>query len=111
MAGVVMAAALGAAGHQRQDRRGAVQRLDLGPLVHAQHHRGLGRVQVQPTQVTDLVDELRVSGQLPGLPSCGLRPNARQIRLTAVWLISVARAIDRVDQWVASTGLRGTVAA
>jgi hypothetical protein len=31
---------------------------------------------------------------------CGLRPNARQIRETAVWLSPTARAIDRVDQCV-----------
>jgi hypothetical protein len=35
---------------------------------------------------------------------CGLSPNARQIRLTAVWFIPNARASDRVDQWVASLG-------
>src|SRR4051812_35869784 len=28
---------------------------------------------------------------------CGLSANARQIRLTAVWLMPVARAIERVD--------------
>jgi len=28
---------------------------------------------------------------------CGLRPKARQIRLTADWLIPVAAAIDLVD--------------
>jgi hypothetical protein len=33
---------------------------------------------------------------------CGLSPNARQIREIAVWLIPVARAMERVDQWVAS---------
>jgi hypothetical protein len=31
---------------------------------------------------------------------CGLSPNARQIREIAVWLVPVARAIDRVNQWV-----------
>ena len=36
---------------------------------------------------------------------CGFSPNARQMRLTAVWLIPVAAAIDRVDQWVAFAGL------
>jgi hypothetical protein len=36
-------------------------------FVHAQHHRGLGRVQVQPTDVADLAGELWVGGQLPGL--------------------------------------------
>jgi hypothetical protein len=33
-----------------------------------------------------------------------LEANARQIRLMAVWLMPVARAIDRVDQWVSWRG-------
>jgi hypothetical protein len=49
------------------------------------------------------VDSFQVSAR------CGLRPNARQMRLTAVWLIPVARAIDRVDQWVASPGVSSKV--
>ena len=40
---------------------------------------------------------------------CGLRPNARQIREIADWLIPVAAAMDRVDQCVASTGLDSRV--
>ncbi len=40
---------------------------------------------------------------------CGLRPNARQIRETAVCDMPVAAAIDRVDQCVASTGLVSSV--
>ena len=39
----------------------------------------------------------------------GLSPKARQIRDTADWLIPVALAIDRVDQWVASTGVSSRV--
>ena len=38
----VVVGAAGAARPQRQHRRGPVQRLDLGLLVHAEHHR-LGR--------------------------------------------------------------------
>ena len=44
------------------------------------------------------VDSLKVSTKW------GLSPKARQIRLTAVWLIPNARASDRVDQCVASFG-------
>jgi hypothetical protein len=40
---------------------------------------------------------------------CGFNPNARQILLTADWLIPVAVAIDRVDQCVASTGVSSRV--
>jgi hypothetical protein len=67
MAGVVVAAAAGCAWQQGQDRGGAVQRLDARLLVHTQRHRRLGRVEVQPTDVADLVDELGVGRQLPGL--------------------------------------------
>ena len=34
----------------------------------------------------------------------GLSPNARQIREIAVWLMPVARAMDRVDQWLSWLG-------
>ena len=40
---------------------------------------------------------------------CGFSPNARQIRLTALWLIPVAAAIDRVDQCVAFAGRSSSV--
>ena len=64
---IVVAAALGDARQQRQDRRGPIQRLDLGLLIDAQHDRALGRVQIEPDDVVDLVDELRVLGELEGL--------------------------------------------
>jgi len=35
----------------------------------------------------------------------GFSPNARQMRDTVGWLIPVALAMSRVDQWVASLGL------
>lgn len=40
---------------------------------------------------------------------CGFNPNARQIRLIAVWLMPVASAIDLVDQCVAFAGLVSSV--
>ena len=42
---VVVDAALGLPGPHRQDRLGAVERLDLALLIDAQHHRTVGRVQ------------------------------------------------------------------
>ena len=62
--GVVMAAALGHAGHHRQHRLGPVQRLDTRFLVHAQHHRVLRRVVVQADHIDDLLHEERVRRQL-----------------------------------------------
>ena len=61
-------------GHARQDRLGAVQRLHLGLLVHAQHQRPLRRIQVQPDHVADLVDELRIARQLEGVGQVWLEP-------------------------------------
>ncbi len=60
---VVVGTAFGQPGLQRQDRRGPVQGLDLGFLVHAQHDRVLRRVQVQADHVGDLADQLRVGGE------------------------------------------------
>ena len=56
----------------RQRRLGAVQRLDLGLLVHAQHQRALGRVEVEPDDVDDLLDQLRVRGELERADLVGL---------------------------------------
>ncbi len=54
-------------GQQRQDRCGAVQRLDLGLLVHGEHHRSIGRVEVQADDVADLLNQLGVGGELEGV--------------------------------------------
>jgi hypothetical protein len=73
---VVMGAALRHAGHHRQDRLGAVQRLDLGLLVHAQHDRGVWRVQVQAHHVVHLVHEQRIGRQLEGVDQVRLEAEA-----------------------------------
>jgi hypothetical protein len=71
---IIVRGAFGGAGQHRQDRRGAVQRLDLRFLVDRQHDGALGRVQVQADDVVDLLDELRVLGELPALVAVGLQP-------------------------------------
>ena len=71
---VVVGRALGRAGQHRQDRRGAVERLDLGLLVDAEHDGALGRVEVEADDVADLGDELRVLGELPRLLAVRLQP-------------------------------------
>jgi hypothetical protein len=38
----------------REHRRGAFQGLQLRLLVHAEHHRALGRMQIEPDDVADL---------------------------------------------------------
>ena len=59
---VLEAMALGAPRRQRQHRILAVQRLDRGLLVDAEHRRVLRRVQVQPDHVGRLGLEVRVVG-------------------------------------------------
>jgi hypothetical protein len=73
MALVVVRRAGRRAGQHRQRRRAAIKRLDLGLLVHAQHRGPLGRVQVQADDVSDLLDEQRVLGQLPVLDAMRLQ--------------------------------------
>lgn len=51
----------------RQPQLGAVEGLDLALLVHGQHQGSLGRVDVEPDDVADLLDELRVVRELEGL--------------------------------------------
>src|ERR1700674_3115681 len=51
-------------GPQREERLGAVERLDLAPLVDTKHQRLLRRVQVEPDDVSHLLDELRVIAEL-----------------------------------------------
>ena len=103
---VVVGRALGNAREHRQDRRGAIERLDLALLVHAQHDRSLGRVQVEADDVADLLDELRILGELPGLDgAAGARtPSRSGAPRTASSPTSAA--IERVDQCVASFGVR-----
>src|ERR671915_439297 len=60
VAHVVVGVALGHPRHQRQDRRRAIERLDLRLLVDAHDDRGVGRVEIEPDDVAHLVDEQRV---------------------------------------------------
>ena len=70
---VVVGAFLGLAGHHRERRLAAGQRLDLGLFVHAIHHRGVGRVQVEPDDVVDLLHKQRVVGQFEVLAAMWLQ--------------------------------------
>ena len=107
---VVMGAPLDLAGSHRQRRLGPVEGLDAGLLVDAHHHRMLGRVHVQPDDIADLVDELRVLRQLERVGQPRLQPERppdpphRRRRHPRP---SLARS--RVDQCVASVGLSSSV--
>jgi hypothetical protein len=71
----------------RQPGLRTIQGLDLTLLIHRNHHRSGGRMQVQ------------------GFTKCGFRPCARQIRPMVEGLTSVNGAKVRVLQWVAATGV------
>src|SRR6266403_4648226 len=64
---VVMRPPFDLAGLQRQDRLRAIQRLNLGLLVHAQHDRAIRRIQIEPDDVPHLLDQERVRRQLEAL--------------------------------------------
>ena len=58
----------------RQRRLGAIERLNLRLLIHAQDHRVVRRVEVQPDDVAHFLDEERIGGQLEGLGQMRLDP-------------------------------------
>jgi len=59
---------------QRQARLGAVERLDLGLLVHRQHHGVGGRIDIEADDVSDLGGELGVLGKLELAHPVRLKP-------------------------------------
>src|SRR5207253_10243308 len=61
---VVMRAALHLAGPHRQERLGAIQRLDLWLFIDAEYRRVLRRTHIQPHDVSDSLYEPRVGRQL-----------------------------------------------
>src|SRR5579859_2415286 len=71
---VVMGPPLGQPRCHRQDGLGPVQGLDLGLLVHAEHESGFGRFQVKTNDVANLLNELRVIGELEVLHPMRLKP-------------------------------------
>ena len=83
---VVVSAALHLAGTHRQQRCGAIKRLDLTLLVHAQPQGAVGRVQVEAYDVSYLVDKERIAGELEGLGPVRFErkgsPDAADRRLT-----------------------------
>jgi hypothetical protein len=64
MAGVVVGATFDLSGAHRQQRLGAVERLDLQFLVDTQHHRAFGRRQMKADDIAHLLDEQRAARRL-----------------------------------------------
>ena len=79
---VVVAASLDLTRPHRQQRLGAVERLDLRLFIDAQHQGAVGRIDIKPDNVAHLVDKQRVGRQFEGLGAVRFRPKARQIRPT-----------------------------
>jgi len=94
----------GAALLQGEPRLGAVQRLNLGLLVNAEHDRVGRRIDIQTDDVAHFSANFGSFESLKVRMRCGARPWARQMRCTEVRLIPTALAISRPVQWVVSPG-------
>ena len=70
---VIVAAAFDLSRAHGQQRRRAIQRLNLALLVHAQNQRSVGRVQVEADDVADLVDKQRIAAQFESLAAMRLQ--------------------------------------
>lgn len=81
VAHVVMRDALDIAQSHRQHGLGALERLALALLIHTQHERVVGRVEIQANDLAYLLDEEGVVGELEGLRPMRLHPKERQVTL------------------------------
>jgi hypothetical protein len=93
-----------ASAFQGQPRLRTVQSLNLALLVHAQHQRVLGRIQVQTDDVFQFLGEPGSLLIVKVSTRCGFKPWARQMRRTLASLMPTAAAIVRVLQCVALRG-------
>lgn len=97
---------------QRQTRLGAIEGLNLALLVDRQHD-GVGRrIDIQPDNVAQLGDEVRIVRELELSAPMRLEPvRAFQMPRTALALMPLARAIRSAVQWVVSVGGSANVSA
>ena len=101
---VVVGHRAGAAPLDRQRGLGAIERLDLGLLIHAQHDCLLGRIEVETDDVDELLLKRLSFDSLNVLTRCGFRPLADQISWTVAGLTPWALAIVRQLQCVSPSG-------
>src|SRR5690606_12695221 len=88
----------------RQRGRGAVERLDLGLLVHREHRGATGGFMYRAT-MSRIFSTSSGSGEtLNSSSRQGLSPKARQISRTVVCEMPCLAARPRLDQCVASGG-------
>ena len=71
---VVVRPALHLARLHRQQRLGAVERLDLRLLIDTKHRRMRGGIQIEADDIADFLDEQRIIRQLERLAPMGLQP-------------------------------------
>jgi hypothetical protein len=95
-----MGALLGPLQPDRADRLGAFQGLQLGLLLHPQHDRALGRMQLQADDIVDLGRQLRVGGELEGLGPPGPHPVLAPAAGHGIVTDAQLTASSRVVQWV-----------
>jgi Queuosine biosynthesis protein QueC len=82
----------------------AIKRLNLAFFVDRQHDGVCGRLDIEPDDVAQFVDEARVVGQLELAHPMRLQTMARQMRWTELTLSPAAFAIRTPVQWVVSPG-------
>ena len=97
---VVVRGSLGQAGTQGQDRRGAIEGLDLALLIDAEHDRLLRRVEVETDDVAHLGLKGGVGGELELLSPPGLQPVAPPTAGHGGIADPKPAASRRLDQWV-----------
>jgi hypothetical protein len=95
---------------QRQDRLGAIQRLNLALLIDAQHQGLRRRVQIEADNVPQFAHEFRIAAELKVSTRWGCRLCACQIRCTVAGLTRWRLANERTLQCVASGGVVCSVA-
>ena len=88
MPGVVVGSALDLAGAHRQQWLRTVKRLDLRFLVDTQHQRPFRRRHVEADNVTDLLDEEGIVGELERLAPVGLQAESAPDAMDGGWHVA-----------------------
>ena len=73
MTDIVVSPPLHLAGAHGQQRVGTVQCLNLGLLIHTQHHGSIRRAEVEPHDVAHFFNEQGVTGEFEGLGTVRLQ--------------------------------------
>ena len=105
VANVVVSVPLDISETQGQHRLGPIQSLDLGFLIDAQHHRVVGRIEVESHDVPDFLDKEGVGGQFERLSQVRLDAKSENQRRTVVLDRPSASAIRHTLQFSALAGL------